>query len=170
VGRGVRARASADSLRDRPACRYRRAQRHETSGQRPHIYSSYSTLNGKAFAPFQRTVTNEAELRVAVNDLVRAGAVQIKIHRVFPAELMPVAVQLAHEHGLTLTGHIPTGLHPLQACEAGMDAARVLRIEARTGMIEVGKDADFQVLDEDPGRDVRALRRVFASGRGWPRD
>ena len=87
----------------------------------PAIYSSFSTLNGKAFARFQRAVTTEAELRTAVDDMARAGAVQIKIHRAFPAALLPVAARLAHERGLTLTGHIPLGVHPLAACEAGMD-------------------------------------------------
>ncbi len=99
--------------------RLKAAQAVGTAG--PAIYTSFSTLNGKAFAPFQRAVTTEAELRTAVDDMARAGAVQIKIHRAFPAALLPAAARLAHERGLTLTGHVPLGVHPLAACEAGMD-------------------------------------------------
>lgn len=285
--------------------RLQRLQSEVREGDGPRIYTSYSTLNGKAFAPFQRAVTNEAGLSGAVVDLARAGAVQLKIHRAFLPELLPAAVRLAHEHRLTVTGHIPLGLHPVTACEQGMNgiehvgsflesyvsvtqkataddaiayllsdaseplyrclasrrvsvtptlvlypavalargkgtmpagaerfiegmkqitarlhrsgvtlltgtdasdvgelaiapgvslldememlqaagiaprdvlsmatvnAARALRVDAQTGTIEVGKDADFLVLEEDPGRDVRAFRRVFTSGRAGPPD
>jgi hypothetical protein len=59
-------------------------------------------------------------LAAAINDLARAGAVQTKIHRAFPPELLPSAVRLAREHSLTLTGYVPLGLHPLAAREQGM--------------------------------------------------
>lgn len=283
--------------------RLQQAQREHTRGLR--IYSSYSTLNGKAFAPFQRAVTNDTDLREAIDELARAGASQIKIHRAFPPTLLPAAVRLAHERGLTLTGHIPLGLHPLAACEQGMDgiehvgsfleayisvtpkatadeatsyllsdaaeplyrclasgrvsvtptlvvypavalargkgkmpegaersieglkritsrlyrsgvtlltgtdasdvgglaiapgaslleelellqasgipsrsilsmatanASRALRLEARTGTIDVGKDADFLLLDVDPGIDVGAFRHIAVSGQRWRRN
>jgi imidazolonepropionase-like amidohydrolase len=97
------------------------AQRETANGQGPAIYSSYSTLNGKAFGAFQRAVTTEAELRTAIEELAKSGAAQIKIHKAFLPTLLPAAVRLAHARGLKLTGHIPLGLHPLQACEQGMD-------------------------------------------------
>ncbi|MBY0421935.1 MAG: amidohydrolase family protein [Parvularculaceae bacterium] len=87
----------------------------------PTFYSSYTTLNGKAFAPFQRAVTTEAESAAAIDALARAGAVQIKIHRALAPQMLPVVLRQAHERGLSLTGHIPLGVHPLTACELGMD-------------------------------------------------
>lgn len=87
----------------------------------PAIYSSYTTLNGKAFAKFQRAIATEAEARAAIDELARIGAAQIKVHRALSPDLLPAVLRLAHERGLTVTGHIPLGLHPLKACELGMD-------------------------------------------------
>lgn len=93
----------------------------QTNRNMPAIHSSMATLNGKAFAPFQRAVTDEASMLMAIDEQVRAGAVQIKVHRSFPPGLLRQAVQLSHRRALKLTGHIPLGIHPLAACEAGMD-------------------------------------------------
>lgn len=87
----------------------------------PSVYSSIAALNGKAFAPYQRVVTESLELPQAIDEQISAGAVQIKIHRAFPPGLLQKAVELARARGLKLTGHIPMGIHPLAACEAGMD-------------------------------------------------
>ena len=46
---------------------------------------------------------------------------QIKIHRALKPEMLPVVLRIAHARGLAVTGHIPLGVHPLQACELGMD-------------------------------------------------
>lgn len=93
----------------------------QTNQNIPAIHSSMATLNGKAFAPFQRAVTDEASMSRAIDEQVRAGATQIKVHRAFPPGLLRQAVQLSHQRGLKLTGHIPLGMHPVAACEAGMD-------------------------------------------------
>lgn len=87
----------------------------------PAIYSSYTTLNGKTFGNFQRAITTEAQANAVVDELAQAGAVQIKVHRALSPDLLPVVLRRAHERGLTVTGHIPLGLHPLKACELGMD-------------------------------------------------
>ena len=87
----------------------------------PNVYLAGPTLNGKAFAPFQRAVTTEAEVRHAVEELAAAGVDVIKIHRAFVPSLLPAVVEAAHQHGLRVTGHIPLGMSPLDACEAGMD-------------------------------------------------
>lgn len=143
--------------------RLKAAQADGTAG--PAIYSSFSTLNGKAFAPFQRAVTAEAELRTAVDDMARAGAVQIKIHRAFPAVLLPAAVRLAHARGLTLTGHIPLGVHPRAACEAGMDG-----IEHIGSFLEAYISVTAQATADDGiaymlSDDAEGLYRCLASRR-----
>ena len=91
----------------------------EISG--PMIYSVRTMLNGESFAPFQRAVTTQEEAIAAVDELAAAGAIQIKIHRALPPELLAVVLQAAHEHRLKVIGHIPLGVHPLDACELGMD-------------------------------------------------
>lgn len=103
--------------------RVREARLHIERGEipGPTIYTTYETLNGQSFAPFQIAVTTPRETRDAVRAHAEDGADQIKIHRALEPELLPVVVQAAHEQGLTLTGHIPLGMSPLEACEAGMD-------------------------------------------------
>lgn len=92
-----------------------------TNPQLPSIYSSIAALNGKAFAPYQRLVTQVEDLPKALDEQVLAGAVQIKIHRAFPPSLLRQVIKLSHARGLKVTGHIPMGVHPLEACDAGMD-------------------------------------------------
>lgn len=53
---------------------------------------------------------------------------------------------------------------------ATANASRALRLEARTGTIDVGKDADFLLLDVDPGIDVGAFRHIAVSGQRWRRN
>ena len=92
----------------------------ETPG--PTIYTVRSMLNGESFAPFQRAVTTQEEVITAVDELAAAGAIEIKIHRALSPDLLAEVLQAAHEHGLKVTGHIPLGVHPLRACELGMDS------------------------------------------------
>jgi imidazolonepropionase-like amidohydrolase len=87
----------------------------------PSIYPSYFMLNGESFADFQRVVTTESEVNAAIDELVSLGAVQVKVHRALAPEMLPFVVQHAHKRNLTVTGHIPLGVHPLEACEIGMD-------------------------------------------------
>ena len=69
----------------------------------------------------QRAVTTAAEIEAAIDELVSLGAVQVKVHRALSPEMLPVVVRLAHAGNLTVTGHIPLGVHPLDACLIGMD-------------------------------------------------
>jgi len=87
----------------------------------PNIYPSYFMLNGESFADFQRVVTSPADIEVAIDELVSLGAVQVKVHRALSPEMLPALVRLAHARDLTVTGHIPLGVHPLDACQIGMD-------------------------------------------------
>lgn len=88
----------------------------------PAIYPVYFMLNGESFAGYQHAVIDEAEVISAIDQLVSAGAAQVKIHRALSPELLPVVISQAHAHGLKVTGHIPLGVHPLDACRMGMDS------------------------------------------------
>lgn len=87
----------------------------------PAIYGARMTLNGESFGPHQRVVSTGQEVAVAVSELAAAGADLIKIHRATRPDLLPELLRQAHAAGLRLTGHIPLGLHPLEACRLGMD-------------------------------------------------
>ncbi|MGH9943118.1 MAG: amidohydrolase family protein [Pyrinomonadaceae bacterium] len=59
--------------------------------------------------------------RALVQAYHRAGFEQIKIYQSLRPELVPVVAAEAHRLGLTVTGHVPTGMNVFQAVEAGMD-------------------------------------------------
>lgn len=57
--------------------------------------------------------------------------------------------------------YVRAGLSPLEAIRAATQtAARSLAIEKERGTLEVGKRADFLVLDADPLRDVKNVRSI----------
>jgi imidazolonepropionase-like amidohydrolase len=87
----------------------------------PHIYPVYYMLNGESFAGYQHVVTSAGDIAMAVNELAAAGAYQIKTHRALAPEMLPVLLQTSHTLGIKVTGHIPLGVDPLEACEMGMD-------------------------------------------------
>ena len=56
---------------------------------------------------------------------------------------------------------LEVGLSPFEALRsATVENARILRLENNLGTIELGKLADFVVLDGDPLIDMTALRQV----------
>ncbi|GAB4528546.1 MAG: amidohydrolase family protein [Parvularculaceae bacterium] len=86
----------------------------------PTIYAAGPTLNGESFGDFQDVVTTAEAARTKVRALEAWGADIVKIHRAFPVELMPELIREATSRELKVTGHIPLGMHPQAACEAGM--------------------------------------------------
>ena len=137
--------------------------------QGPTIYSVGPTLNGKAFAPFHRAVATEEETRSAVDELAASGADMIKVHRAFKPELLPVVIEAAHAHGLKVTGHIPLGVHPLDACNLGMYGVEHVGsfIEALVSVAppeEANTDSAIAYMESDEAAGVYACfgeRHVF---------
>lgn len=136
--------------------------------QGPSIYPSYVMLNGESFANYQRVVTTEAEVKAAMDELVSVGAAQVKIHRALSPEMLPVVVRLAHEHGLRITGHIPLGVHPLDACQIGMDSIEHIGsfVEALISVAPEGERSSSLAIDHllseaaDPIYDCLAERGI----------
>ena len=67
--------------------------------------------------------------------------------------------------------YVDAGFTPLEAIQAAtIVPARVMKQDKELGTIEVGKRADFILVDGDPLADIRALRRiqvVVASGKAY---
>ena len=62
---------------------------------------------------------------------------------------------------LDLEYMVKAGLTPLQAITASTFlSAKFLRILAKTGTIEPGKDADLLIIDADPIADIRNTRTI----------
>ncbi|MGE5276859.1 MAG: amidohydrolase family protein [Acidobacteriota bacterium] len=58
--------------------------------------------------------------------------------------------------------YVRAGFTPLEAIRAATQiSARCLGVEKDRGTIEAGKKADFLVLEDDPVRDVRNVRRIL---------
>jgi imidazolonepropionase-like amidohydrolase len=67
--------------------------------------------------------------------------------------------------------YVEAGFTPLEAIQAAtLGSARALGMEKELGTIEAGKRADLIVVDGDPLRDIRALRKistVVSGGRAY---
>ncbi|MGH2901243.1 MAG: amidohydrolase family protein, partial [Solirubrobacteraceae bacterium] len=76
---------------------------------------------GKLAAPIGVQVATADEARAAVQRYADQGFVQIKIYSSVPPALVPVIAGAAHERGLRVSGHVPTGMTAAQAVGAGFD-------------------------------------------------
>ena len=87
----------------------------------PRIVAAGPTLNGPGDDSLHIEVADTAGARAAVAALADRGVRWIKVHRLLAPALLPAVIDEAHRRGLRVFGHIPLGMSPLAACEAGMD-------------------------------------------------
>lgn len=88
----------------------------------PNVYAS-SLIDGKGpnTAQVANVVTSEAEAIAAVDKAKAGGFIGVKFYGTFnPAWLKP-AITEAHKLGLHVHGHIPQGIRPMDAIDAGYD-------------------------------------------------
>ncbi len=62
-----------------------------------------------------------SEIPAAVKHMQAAGCAQVKIYSALRPDLVAPLARAAHEAGMTVTGHIPQGMGPMQGLDAGMD-------------------------------------------------
>jgi len=88
-------------------------------------------------------------------------------------------VKALHDHGIPVVAgtdmgfpgsslarelelYVQSGLTPMQALQtATIDAARARKLDARAGSLDAGKQADVVIIDGNPLRQMRDLRRVY---------
>ena len=59
--------------------------------------------------------------------------------------------------------YVEAGMTPMEAIEAAtLVSARVMKLDRDSGSIEAGKRADLVLVDGDPSREIRDLRRVVS--------
>ncbi|HUE96863.1 MAG TPA: hypothetical protein VMN39_09395, partial [Longimicrobiaceae bacterium] len=78
-------------------------------------------VGGAGGRPTGTLVGNPAEARAAVDRFAELGYVQIKIYSDLPHELVPVVIERAKQHGLRVSGEIPTGMTTREAVEHGYE-------------------------------------------------
>ena len=86
----------------------------------PRIVRAGPILNGKAFGPVQLAVSDSAEAQAAVRTLAKVGVDFIKIHMTLTREEFRAIVAEAKRAGLPVVGHVPVGVTPAEASDAGL--------------------------------------------------
>src|SRR5262245_217792 len=88
----------------------------------PHVYPS-SLIDGKG--PYTAQVANvastEAEAIALVDKAKSNGFTGVKFYGTFNGAWLPASIAEAHKRGLHVHGHIPVGMRPLDAINAGYD-------------------------------------------------
>ncbi len=98
---------------------------------------------------------DESEARSVVRRYKAAGFEQIKIYQSLPPTLVSVVADEAHKNGMTVTGHVPTGMNVRQFVEAGADQINhlnfvtpLLRAPPRPGQSPTPIDLNSEVAKE----------------------
>ena len=88
----------------------------------PHVYPS-SLIDGKGpyTAQVANVATSEAEAIALVDKAKANGFIGIKFYGTLNPAWLPAAAAEAHKLGLHVHGHIPAGIRPLDAINAGYD-------------------------------------------------
>ena len=88
----------------------------------PHVYPS-SLIDGKGpyTAQVANVATSEAEAIALVDKAKANGFTGIKFYGTFDAAWLPASIREAHKLGLHVHGHIPAGIRPVDAINAGYD-------------------------------------------------
>lgn len=105
---------------------------------------------------------NKAAFETALKNLRKIYEAGVMVALGTDSGASPVRTQGFSEH-LEMELMTMAGLTPIQAIEvATRNGARLLKIDQRQGTLEVGKKADFIVLDGNPLIDIRNTRKIFA--------
>lgn len=81
------------------------------------------------------------EIPALIQSFTDAGCAQVKIYQSLDPRLIAPLARAAHEAGLTVTGHVPTGIGAVHAVEAGLDQINHLQFVARAMIPDVDPDA-----------------------------
>jgi len=88
----------------------------------PHVYAS-SLIDGKGpnTAQVANVATSEAEAVALVDKAKANGFIGVKFYGTLDPKWLPAAAGEAHKLGLHVHGHIPQGIRPMDAINAGYD-------------------------------------------------
>jgi imidazolonepropionase-like amidohydrolase len=85
----------------------------------PRIVRAGPTLNGARNGPHHRVIDSPEAARQAVKELREAGVDLLKTHNATDRETYFALLEAARAAGLSVAGHIPKTVSPLEACTAG---------------------------------------------------
>jgi imidazolonepropionase-like amidohydrolase len=85
------------------------------------VMAGFIDGRGPYQGPTKVFADTEEEAKAAIENYARLGYVQIKVYSSLKPELLPKIVEMAHAHGMRVSGHVPSGMNAEQFVRAGVD-------------------------------------------------
>ncbi|HEV7673228.1 MAG TPA: amidohydrolase family protein [Candidatus Angelobacter sp.] len=85
------------------------------------VMAGFIDGRGPFQGPTKVFADTEEEAKTAIDNYAKLGYVQIKVYSSLKPELLPKIVEMAHAHGMRVSGHVPSGMIAEQFVLAGVD-------------------------------------------------
>lgn len=85
------------------------------------VMAGFIDGRGPYQGPTKVFADTEDEARAAIDNYAKLGYIQIKVYSSLKPELLPKIVEMAHAHGMRVSGHVPSGMNAEQFVRAGVD-------------------------------------------------
>jgi imidazolonepropionase-like amidohydrolase len=85
------------------------------------VMAGFIDGRGPYQGPTKVFADSEEEARTAIENYSKLGYVQIKVYSSLKPELLPKIVEMAHAHGMRVSGHVPSGMNAEQFVRDGVD-------------------------------------------------
>ena len=85
------------------------------------VMAGFIDGRGPYQGPTKVFADTEEEARAAIDNYARLGYIQIKVYSSLKPELLPRIVEMAHAHGMRVSGHVPSGMIAEQFVRDGVD-------------------------------------------------
>jgi imidazolonepropionase-like amidohydrolase len=85
------------------------------------VMAGFIDGRGPYQGPTKIFADTEEEARAAIDNYAKLGYIQIKVYSSLKPELLPKIVEMAHAHGMRVSGHVPSGMNAEQFVRDGVD-------------------------------------------------
>jgi imidazolonepropionase-like amidohydrolase len=85
------------------------------------VMAGFIDGRGPFQGPTKVFADTDDEARMAIDNYAKLGYVQIKVYSSLKPELLPKIVEMAHAHGMRVSGHVPSGINAEQFVRDGVD-------------------------------------------------
>ncbi|HEY2914664.1 MAG TPA: amidohydrolase family protein, partial [Candidatus Angelobacter sp.] len=85
------------------------------------VMAGFIDGRGPYQGPTKVFADTEEEAKAAIDNYAKLGYIQIKVYSSLKPELLPKIVEMAHAHGMRVSGHVPSGMNAEQFVHDGVD-------------------------------------------------
>jgi imidazolonepropionase-like amidohydrolase len=85
------------------------------------VMAGFIDGRGPYQGPTKVFADTEEEAKAAIENYAKLGYIQIKVYSSLKPELLPKIVEMAHAHGMRVSGHVPSGMNAEQFVRDGVD-------------------------------------------------